>query len=102
MLEYISLLVLLSTHMVNLRCQIPPQILHIFWIFPFSFLYFFLFLHHAIFFLFQSILDSLEQNVLFLRIFYTCFSFFLLLTLFCLHPISYFPCLSYLHLLSLL
>src|SRR5437764_14303328 len=100
MLEYISLPVLLSIHLVHSRCQILLQIPHTFWIFPFSFLYFFLFLHHAIFFPFQSMLDSLERNVLFLRIFYTCFSSFLLLLLFCSRLFFYFLCLSYLHLLS--
>src|SRR5437763_538849 len=84
MLEYISLLVLLSIHMVNSRCQILLQILHTFWIFLFSFLYFFLFFHHAIFFLFQLMLDSLEQNVLFLHIFYTCFPFSIFHTVSCL------------------
>src|SRR5205823_4146447 len=68
MLKYTSLPVLLSIHLAHSRCQILLQIPHTFWIFPFSFLYFFLFLHHAIFFLFQSMLDSLERNVLFLRI----------------------------------
>src|SRR5438045_7770422 len=101
MLEYTSLPVLLSIHLAHSRCQILLQISHTSWIFPFSFLYFFLFLHHAIFFLFQSMLDSLEQNDLFLRIFYTYFSSFLLLTLFCSCLFFYFLYLSYLHLLFL-
>src|SRR5436305_5900236 len=101
MLKYTSLPVLPSIHLAHSRCQILLQIPHTSWIFPFSFLYFFLFLHHAIFFLFQLMLDSLERNVLFLRIFYICFSSFLLLTLFCSRLIFYFPCLSSLHLHSL-
>src|SRR5437762_11075810 len=97
MLEYTSLPVLLSIHLAHSKCQILLQIPHTFWIFPFSFLYFFLFLHHAIFFLFQSMLDSLERNVLFLRIFCICFSSFLLLTLFVSCLFFYFPCLFSFH-----